>query len=735
MWSFSKETIPDSNRESSCEGENSKELTESRPTLQKSSAGECLDVWSSPNQPHPNFLRVQKLPDKVLRFQENWYSLYPWLHHSPAVEGILCFYCVKTYTISKSTLSKKADTAFSSKGFTNWKNARLRFECHQNSKAHHHAVTVCSLEGTTVDTQLSSAWARQQENGRHCLKSIANSIQYLARLGLALRGHTADEGNFYQHLKSKAKDDALLSNWLTRSQDYTSPLVQNEILQLLSNNIVREIVKSIQALPILQYSIIIDGTQDMSGVEQESICIRYVDHDLVPHEMFIGLYEVSSTTGEAIAKVARDVLLRLNIPIDGLRGQTYDGAANMSGIHSGVQAEIKRQQPLALYVHCGSHCVNLVTQAACQSSPLVRDALQWTHELGTLTNMSGKFKGIFSEVAAASEGPSTSLKPLCPTRWTVRGPAVRAVLSQYESVLTSLEEMGANSGTSTGAKANGLSERFQKGKTVLGLLLTLEVIEVLECLNKSLQKRTETISGMKIAIDCARSTIRAKRSETRFQQIFDKAVEMVDTLKIEPIQVPHQRQPPKRYTGGASQHIAKTPEEWFRVEYYKMLDCVDVQFEKRFNQPDLKILQDLDNVLLSGEVSPIISEYPELKGDMLKIQLSMFHSNYKIKSSWEAANLFRNMPVEVRRLFDQVETLLRLLLVIPVSSAEAERSFSALRRLKTWLRTTMTQARLNHTAVCHVHQDVLDNIDTREICQQFIGMNDRRRHSFGSFKS
>ena len=270
---------------------------------------------------------------------------------------------------------------------------------------------------------------------------------------------------------------------------------------------------------------------------------------------------------------------------------------------------------------------------------------------------------------------------------------------------------------------------------MLGLLLTLEVIEVLECLNKSLQKRTETISGMKIAIDCARSTIRAKRSETRFQQIFDKAVEMVDTLKIEPIQVPHQRQPPKRYTGGASQHIAKTPEEWFRVEYYKMLDCVDVQFEKRFNQPDLKILQDLDNVLLSGEVSPIISEYPELKGDMLKIQLSMFHSNYKIKSSWEAANLFRNMPVEVRRLFDQVETLLRLLLVIPVSSAEAERSFSALRRLKTWLRTTMTQARLNHTAVCHVHQDVLDNIDTREICQQFIGMNDRRRHSFGSFKS
>lgn len=88
----------------------------------------------------------------------------------------------------------------------------------------------------------------------------------------------------------------------------------------------------------------------------------------------------------------------------------------------------------------------------------------------------------------------------------------------------------------------------------------------------------------------------------------------------------------------------------------------------------------------------------------------------------------------MRGLFDQVESLVRLLLVIPVSSAEAERSFSALRRLKTWLRTTMTQVRLNNLAVCHVHQGKLDNTDLTEICQPFISVIDRRRHVFGSFK-
>lgn len=46
--------------------------------------------------------------------------------------------------------------------------------------------------------------------------------------------------------------------------------------------------------------------------------------------------------------VIKDVLLRLNLPRHGLRGQTSDGAANMAGKHAGAQALIKQEQPLAL---------------------------------------------------------------------------------------------------------------------------------------------------------------------------------------------------------------------------------------------------------------------------------------------------------------------------------------------------------------------------------------------------
>ncbi|KAI4802298.1 hypothetical protein KUCAC02_020146 [Chaenocephalus aceratus] len=66
-------------------------------------------------------------------------------------------------------------------------------------------------------------------------------------------------------------------------------------------------------MPVVQFAIIIDGTQDISGVEQESICVRSVDADLQPKEEFLGIYQVSSTTGQNIAKMACDVMTRLQL--------------------------------------------------------------------------------------------------------------------------------------------------------------------------------------------------------------------------------------------------------------------------------------------------------------------------------------------------------------------------------------------------------------------------------------
>lgn len=88
----------------------------------------------------------------------------------------------------------------------------------------------------------------------------------------------------------------------------------------MSNDIIRGITDTIKSLPVTQFALIVDGTQDVSGTEQESVCLCYVDHDLIPHEEFIGLYAVTETTGESLAKMAIDVLSRLHLPLCALRG-------------------------------------------------------------------------------------------------------------------------------------------------------------------------------------------------------------------------------------------------------------------------------------------------------------------------------------------------------------------------------------------------------------------------------
>ncbi len=124
------------------------------------------------------------------------------------------------------------------------------------------------------------------------------------------------------------------------------------------------------------------------------------------------------------------------------------------------------------------------------------------------------------------------------------------------------------------------------------------------------------------------------------------------------------------------------------MQYFSTLDTAVVQCTERFSQEGLQRLQKLEDVLISGKIDPVLDEYPELNAMALEVQLKMFQANYKYATSPEVADILREMVPEVRHLFKQVEVLLRLLMVVPASSAEAEQSFSALRRLKTWLRTS-----------------------------------------------
>ena len=86
-----------------------------------------------------------------------------------------------------------------------------------------------------------------------------------------------------------------------------------------------------------------------------------------------------------------------------------------------------------------------------------------------------------------------------------------------------------------------------------------------------------------------------------------------------------------------------------------------------------------------------------------------------------------------RALISEAVTLLKLILILSSTNAMSEQSFSAKRRLKTYMLATMNQERLNYLLFLHVHKDHMENLSCIEVAKLFVGDSEHRLSVFGQF--
>ena len=187
-----------------------------------------------------------------------------------------------------------------------------------------------------------------------------------------------------------------LGSWLAAGKFMSHELV-NEQLQLMSLDVLRSLLENVRQAPC--FSVIADETRDMSGLEQLSVSIRWLDVETCKvREDCIGLVSVEATDSATLAAVIKDTLLRCNLDINVLVGQAYDGASNMSGRINGVAARISDEHPAALHVHCNNHCLQLCVQDAASESRCVQDALNVCLELYNIIKLSPKRLAVFEKM-------------------------------------------------------------------------------------------------------------------------------------------------------------------------------------------------------------------------------------------------------------------------------------------------------------------------------------------------
>ena len=127
-----------------------------------------------------------------------------------------------------------------------------------------------------------------------------------------------------------------------------------------------DIQEEINSAPF--FSVIMDTNQDISKRDQLSQVYRCVTiqrdennntKDILINEAFVGFEETVDTSARELQKKILDSIWSNGFDLSKCRGQGYDSAANISGVYSGVQARIMEMEPLAKYVHCAAHNLNL----------------------------------------------------------------------------------------------------------------------------------------------------------------------------------------------------------------------------------------------------------------------------------------------------------------------------------------------------------------------------------------
>ena len=388
--------------------------------------------------------------------------------------------------------------------------------------------------------------------------------------------------------------------------------------------------------------------------------------------------------------------MRLNLPIDRLQRYCFDGASNISGRLSGVQARLNEKCPDALYVHCANHSLDLVLQEVARDVRLITDTLSFVREASNTIRESSKrralYKSLFGDIDVVR-----GLKSLCPTRWCVRASAITRVRESYQQLLDTLVTLSDDRSVRNDSRAKiaGLANSARCASTYFGLLVCAEIFCPCEAIAKSLQGVGVTALDANEAAMIIISTMQTLRSDEKVQCLLQQTREAVVRFDLDmPISRVRKTTARYRHTGHAQEVTAETTEDVWRRGYYEAVDLISQELKRRFSQIGMNIASQRERLLIDASSRSLLAEpdLPALPSNIdarrLRMQLMMLHDLFQEKSVQNVvslASIIASAQPEIRCVFKEIEQLVRLCLCLPISVAGSERSFSALRRLKMWL--------------------------------------------------
>ncbi|XP_037743601.2 zinc finger MYM-type protein 1-like [Chelonia mydas] len=528
---------------------------------------------------------------------------------------------------------------------------------------------------------------------------------------------------------------------------YLGKGIQNELIQLLSNAIKQKILASARAAKY--FSIILDCTPDAGHVEQMTMIIWFVDRptseteneteSVCIKEHFLGFVSLMETTGAGVTETILHQLEEMSLPIENLRGQGYDNGSNMKGKENGVQQIILDINPRAFFIPCSAHLLNVVVSDAakcCLEATAFFDLVQRVYVYSSASTR--RWEVLTHHVS------NLTVKPLSETRWESRIDALKPLRYQLGDIYDALLEiyddttLTGSSGNMSQVDAKDLAKAISSFKFLVSLVVWYDILFEINMISRQLQAKEFDISDAINQLGEIKKFLVGHRIDTDFEKTLVDAGELAEELDVLALFEPDTiciREKRKQFTYEADDKPIYNPKEKFKVNFYfAVIDTTVYLVEER-----LTLMQQISSVFgfLYDDYSLQNTRPKQIMEHCLNLEQALQHGESKDIDAFDLCNELQAITRRVQKtaspqdvlnflwknkLTDSVSntvTALRILLTLPVSVASGERSFSKLKLIKTYMRTSVLQQRLVGLSTLSIEHDIACSIDLEELVSKF----------------
>jgi Domain of unknown function (DUF4371)/hAT family C-terminal dimerisation region/OTU-like cysteine protease len=697
-------------------------------------------------------------------FSTSYYANYPWLEYSVKCDAVFCFACRHFHTDRRFV-----EELFISKGLKDWKKLSEKLSKHAISQTHiSHMQKWLSFQSTdkkgSVVLQLSEERKKDVMRNRQYVAMVCDIVKLLTKLGLPFRGHnegkySTSKGNFLELCDFLSTYVESFSDMQRNYFNCSSPEFQNDIINICGEAVQNEIVNAIRQVGF--FTIMADEARS-SKTEQLSLCVRYAD-GLFVRERFVCFIDCSSSRdAEGITKSIKDSLQKLKLQDVPIVGQSYDGAAVMSGHVSGVQTRMRVDNPVAMYFHCLAHKLNLVLVEACRVNRIALGFFNTIEQLYKFFANPG-MHAIFLNIQKNLGLKAKEIGQLSDTRWACRWKSIEAVKTNYAAIVNVLSLL-SDPAENCSAEAAGLYLHIRKTEFLVALIILEDFLRIIHVAHKALQCSSITLAKAGNIVERLTLNFRNKRSHKSFLVLYRQAVEfgqahgihvdipLLPDLANTPVSVIS----PQSTATSRNQRTVKTAsslrdffvsttlgqrasvdnsyrdttkETMQSPVYYQLYlpvcETITGQLEFRFDKDSLMMAKSVDSVLCCNKdgIKALVDKY----ANILNISPQLLTAEMELFSCKDSEISIDVIQKELtKEVYPHYYRMVQLALTLPVGSATAERSFSTMRRIRNWLRSTMGQERFSSLALLNIESDLTAALVPEQLVNMYANSGVRR---------